>query len=169
MPTDLRVESRTSRSVTSVVHRHSDNRPAIGRMTPFNGMTPSPTGPARQKSPKSERASSLEPALRVAKTIAYEQPLVEPQFGHLWQAPLRTISVPHSWHGGASVSCTHARSLTSTGIDGSMPALHLDRDEVLGEQRDLRQVELRGARGRVALDDATGHPTGKRIASQRNR
>ncbi len=26
----------------------------------------------------------------------YEQPLVEPQFGHLWQAPLRTISVPHS-------------------------------------------------------------------------
>ncbi len=25
-----------------------------------------------------------------------EQPLVEPQFGHLWHAPLRTISVPHS-------------------------------------------------------------------------
>ena len=29
--------------------------------------------------------------------------------------------MPHSWHGGASVSCTHARSFTSTEIAGSMP------------------------------------------------
>src|SRR5690242_12527932 len=48
----------------------------------------------------------------------YEQPDVEPQFGHLWQAPLRTISVPHSWHGGASVSWTHARSFAWTSTTG---------------------------------------------------
>src|SRR5215468_3477418 len=67
------------------------------------------------------RTRANEPARRrVTATPCYEQPLVEPQFGHLWQAPFRTISVPHSWHGGASVSCTHARSFTSTtGIAGS--------------------------------------------------
>lgn len=36
----------------------------------------------------------------------YEHPLVLPQLGHLWHAPLRTISVPHSWQGGASVAAT---------------------------------------------------------------
>src|SRR5258705_8640330 len=34
----------------------------------------------------------------------YEQPLVEPQFGHLWQAPVRTTSGPPPGHGGASLS-----------------------------------------------------------------
>jgi hypothetical protein len=30
------------------------------------------------------------------RSAHYEHPLVEPQLGHLWQAPLRTIKVPHS-------------------------------------------------------------------------
>jgi hypothetical protein len=81
----------------------------------------------------------------------YEQPEVEPQLGHLWQAPLRTISVPHSWHGGASVSWTHARSFTSTAI--GVARLDLDREEVFCDQRDLRQIELRVARGEVALGE----------------
>src|SRR5215831_3636109 len=36
----------------------------------------------------------------------HEQPLVAPQFEHLWQAPERTMIEPHSWQVGASVSAT---------------------------------------------------------------
>src|SRR5687768_12662654 len=72
-----------------------------------------------EKTRRTQDSAGFEPRPSVCD---YEQPLVEPQLGHLWHAPLRTISVPHSWHGGASVSCTHARSLTSTTeIAGSMP------------------------------------------------
>src|SRR5262249_49529794 len=34
------------------------------------------------------------------------QPLVAPQFEHLWHAPERTMIEPHSWPVGASVSAT---------------------------------------------------------------
>src|SRR3982750_3109002 len=77
-------------------------------------------GPCSHRKRKKARGANRGPSSR-CDPCRYEQPDVEPQFGHLWQAPLRTISVPHSWHGGASVSWTHARSFTSTGIAASTP------------------------------------------------
>src|SRR5438552_13498586 len=51
-------------------------------------------GPSRRTG---QRAGRPEPVLG-----SYEHPVVSPQFSHLWQVPLRTVSHPQRGHGGAS-------------------------------------------------------------------
>src|SRR6059036_2431679 len=51
-------------------------------------------GPSRRTG---QRAGRPEPVLG-----SYEHPVVSPQFSHLWQVPLRTVSQPQRGHGGAS-------------------------------------------------------------------
>src|SRR6059036_1264834 len=51
-------------------------------------------GPSRRTG---QRAGRPEPVLG-----SYEHPVVSPQFSHLWQVPLRTVSQPQRGQGGAS-------------------------------------------------------------------
>src|SRR2546426_4399851 len=51
-------------------------------------------GPSRRTG---QRAGRPEPVLG-----SYEHPVVSPQFSHLWQVPLRTVSQPQRGHGGAA-------------------------------------------------------------------
>ena len=95
-----------------------------------------------------------------------------PQFGHLWQAPLRTISVPHSWHGGASVSCTQARSFTSIAIGvaiGPLPptAFVSMKSFTRSGTRGRSSCAPRAAGWRSTSGDVPS--AGTRSASQRNR
>ncbi len=65
---------------------------------------PQKEGPAPQGSRECRAIEADWPAGGPARAClgSYEHPVVSPQFSHLWQVPLRTVSQPQRGHGGAS-------------------------------------------------------------------
>src|SRR6185503_12845959 len=96
-------------TATVATHTRQQAPDRLARVLVFTRTTQrkSPGSPGEQELPglrrTGRRAGRPEPGVgRGDLRRPYEHPVVSPQFSHLWQVPLRTVSHPQRGHGGAS-------------------------------------------------------------------